>query len=271
MKFKHAVLALLGVMAAVSASSVVRAEDGLEDVKKRGVLKVGSKVDYRPFGFKDASGEAVGFEIDLAADVAKRLGVKLEIVPVISANRMEFLRQGRIDLMIATMTFRPERDEVVGIARPFYYASAQAALTAKSAGLNTWEELRGKPVCGVQGAAYNRSTEQEYGAKIVNLKSTDDIMNGLKEGKCVAAVYDSAYFAGKLLETEWADYEMKLPQINVEPWGLAVKKEDTKFRDFMSQTIEDWHKSGRLIELEAKWQIPATPFLREMHDKYKGS
>ncbi|HEV7820242.1 MAG TPA: transporter substrate-binding domain-containing protein, partial [Burkholderiales bacterium] len=87
--------------------------DALDDIKKRGTLIVGVKADYKPYGFRDPSGAIVGIEPDLAADVAKRLGVKLELVPVVSSNRMQFLEQGKIDLMIATMNDKPDRRKVV--------------------------------------------------------------------------------------------------------------------------------------------------------------
>ena len=68
-------------------------------------------------------GKIVGFEPDLAADIAKRLGVKLELVPVVASNRIQFLQQGKIDLMIATMSDTPERRKIVDIVEPDYYAS----------------------------------------------------------------------------------------------------------------------------------------------------
>src|SRR5437764_11226107 len=90
----------------------------LDKVKQRGVIVVGTKADYKPFGFRDTSGAIVGFEPDLARDVADRLGVKLEIEPVVSSNRMQFLQQGKIDLMIATMNDTAERRKTVGIIDP---------------------------------------------------------------------------------------------------------------------------------------------------------
>jgi len=99
---------LLGLLGATAASA-----DVLGDIKKKGVLVVGSKADYRPFGFLDSSGKIVGFEADLAADVAKRLGVKLELVPVVASNRIQFLQQGKINLMIATTSDTPERRKIV--------------------------------------------------------------------------------------------------------------------------------------------------------------
>src|SRR5947207_7592985 len=81
----------------------------LDKIKQRGVLTVGTKADYKPFGFRDTNGAIVGFEPDLAMDVAQQLGVRLELEPVVSANRMQFLQQGKIDLMIATMNVTQER------------------------------------------------------------------------------------------------------------------------------------------------------------------
>src|SRR5258706_15492312 len=95
---------LLGTLAPGLAGA-----DAIQDIKAKGVLVVGTKADYRPFGFLDPSGMIVGFEPDLAADLAKRLGVKLELVPVVASNRMQFLQQGKMDMVIATMSGTPER------------------------------------------------------------------------------------------------------------------------------------------------------------------
>src|SRR5579885_2889584 len=115
---------LAGALAAASLTIATAAgAQTLEKIKQRGTLIVGVKADYKPFGFRDPSGKIVGFEPDLAQDVADTLGVKLELEPVISSNRMQVLQQGKSDLMIATMNDKPDRREVVGIIEPSYYAS----------------------------------------------------------------------------------------------------------------------------------------------------
>src|SRR5665647_383017 len=102
-KFNLAIAALMAGMFTVTAVHA----DAISNIKEKGVLVVGAKADYRPFGFLDPSGKIVGFEPDLAADIAKRLGVKLELVPVVSSNRIQYLQQGKIDLMIATLSDTP--------------------------------------------------------------------------------------------------------------------------------------------------------------------
>lgn len=243
--------------------------DVLADVKKKGVLVVGTKADYRPFGYLDPSGKIVGFEPDLAADVAKRLGVKLELVPVVASNRIQFLQQGKIDMMIATMSDTPERAKIVDIVQPDYYASGTNVLAKKSEKLKSWDQLKGKKVCLIQGSFYNKELQEKYGIEGVAFPGTAEAYAALRNGNCVAFAYDDTAIVGEMLKPEWKDYEMPLESILPQPWGLAVKQGEKAFADFMSKTITDWHKTGFIQQLEKKYNIKPTKFAQDMHAKYK--
>jgi len=242
--------------------------DELQDIKKKGVLVVGSKADYRPFGYLDPSGKIVGFEPDLAADVAKRLGVKLELVPVVASNRIQFLQQGKIDLMIATMSDTPERRKIVDIVEPDYYASGTNVLAKKSENIKSWADLKGKKVCLIQGSFYNKELQEKYGVDGVAFPGTAEAYSALKNGNCIAFAYDDTAIQGELQKPEWKDYDMPLDSILVQPWGLAVKQGAKDFADFMSKTVTDWHKSGMIVQLEKKYGIKPTKFAEEMHAKH---
>jgi polar amino acid transport system substrate-binding protein len=259
----------IAALALAAAGSAWAQTDTIASVKQKGKLVVGVKADYKPFGYTDPSGKIVGLEVDLASDVAKRLGVQVELVPVIAANRMEFLKQGRIDLMIATMAYKPDRAEVIGIPEPFYYAGAANVFAKKSSGLKAWSDLKGKPVCAIQGAYYNRRTGEEFGANLVVFKGVTEAMAALEAGNCVGVVFDTTFFAGIMGDAKWADYAMVLPSIDPEPWGVGVRKDDPKFAAYMSDVIKDWHKTGYLLTLEKKWGIPQSPYLVEQQAKFK--
>src|ERR1051326_539242 len=126
---------ILAAVAALAVAALPAAAQTLDKIKRRGWRWRGSKADYKPFGFRDPGGAIVGFEPELGKDVADRLGVKLEIEPVVSSNRMQFLQQGKIDLMIATMNDTAERRKIVGIIDPDYYASGVSVFAVKKAGL----------------------------------------------------------------------------------------------------------------------------------------
>ena len=254
------VLGMLGVSAAKA--------DELQDIKKKGVLVVGTKADYRPFGYLDPSGKIVGFEPDLAADVAKRLGVKLELVPVVASNRIQFLQQGKIDLMIATMSDTPERRKIVDIVEPDYYASGTNVMAKKSENLKSWADLKGKKVCLIQGSFYNKELQEKYGVEGVAFPGTAEAYSALRNGNCVAFAYDDTAIVGELQKPEWKDYDMPLDSILIQPWGLGVKQGAKAFADFMSKTVADWHKTGFIQRLEKQYGIKPTKFAQEMHDKY---
>ncbi|MDX1514394.1 MAG: transporter substrate-binding domain-containing protein [Gammaproteobacteria bacterium] len=257
----------LGLAAAVPAQAACT-NDTLKKVLNRGKIVVGVKADYKPWGFRDSSGNLVGMEIDMAKDVAEALGVDIELVPVQSSNRMQFLQQGKIDLMIATMSDRPDRRKEVGIPEPPYYTSGTNVLAKKGA-VKSWNDLNGKPVCGKQGAFYNKATSQRYGAKIVAFVGNAEAKQALKDGRCIAWVYDDSSIMADLASGDWNDYEMPLNTEDDNPWGLAVPLEEREclFGRFMSGMIYNWHVSGRLMELEKKWDIQPTAYLKKMQEK----
>ena len=261
----------LSVAVGLSAAGAAQAEcknDTLKKVLDRGKIVAGVKADYKPWGFRDSSGNLVGMEIDMARDVADSLGVDLELVPVQSSNRMQFLQQGKIDLMIATMSDRSDRRKVVGVPEPPYYTSGTNVLAKKGA-VTSWEDLRGKPVCGKQGAFYNKATSQRYGANIVAFVGNAEAKQALKDGRCIAWVYDDSSIMADLASGDWNDYEMPLKTEDDNPWGLAVPLEerDCLFGRFMSGMIYNWHVNGRLIELEKKWGIQPTAYVTKMQKK----
>ena len=265
----RSVLGLVSTTLLAALAPGLAGADAMQDIKAKGVLVVGTKPDYRPFGFLDPSGKIVGFEPDLAADIAKRLGVKLELVPVVASNRIQFLQQGKIDLMIATMSDTPERRKVVDIVDPDYYASGTNVMAKKSEKLKSWEQLKGKKVCLIQGSFYNKELQEKYGIEGVAFPGTAEALTALRNGNCVGFAYDDTAIVGELQKPDSKDYEMPLNSILVQPWGIAVKQGEKAFADFVSKAITDWHKTGRIGELEKKWGIKPTKFAEEMTAKYK--
>ena len=262
------------LMAAASAAALLltapASADTLRDVLESGTLTVGVKADYKPYGYLDTDGNIVGIEPDLAQDAADALGVELELVPVVASNRMQFLEQGKIDIMIATMTDTAERRDVVDILNPDYYSSGTNIMARKSSPFSSWDDLEGAPVCGVQGAFYNRKTEEEFGAEIVGFTGTAEALNALAQGRCAAFVYDDSFLNSRLQEEEWADYAMPLETIDDAPWGMAVKTGETAMAAFVSGMIVHWHTSGRIMELEKAYGIEPVPFTRKMHETFGG-
>lgn len=259
---------LLIAALAFAAGVAPAAADGLQTVKDRGTLIVGVKADYKPFGFRDPSGQIVGIEPDLAADIAKRLGVKLELVPVVSANRIEFLNQGKIDIVIATMSDKPERRKSVLAIDPQYYSDSVNILLSKKAKYAKWEDLSGKTLCGTSGAFYNKDVSAKYGVEVKAFDGSEKPLFALKQGECIGYLYDQTFIQGKLLDAEWGEgYGMPLPGILETPWIMAVKNGEDAFAKYLSETTIDWMKTGAIVDLEKKYGITPTAYSTRMHEE----
>jgi polar amino acid transport system substrate-binding protein len=267
---RYARLAALVGLAAFAATPVLA--DAMDEIKAKGEIAVGVKADYKPFGFRDAGGDIKGFEIDIATAIAKALGVKPRFEPVQDATRLPFITQGRVDLVIATMNDTPERRRTVGIIEPFYYASGASLLAPKSAKLKTWEELKGKKVCGTQGSNWNKPIEEKFGVTVVAFRGIAEAETALKNGECVGFLYGNTSLAERLADpARWGDYEAPLPTLNESPWALAVKAEekDRPLGQKISALLSGWHKDGTLLALEKKWGLPPSPWLAKESEKAK--
>ena len=270
---KKLVLAAAGLAVALGSTSALAAQCKNEvwnKVMSRGKIVVGVKADYKPWGYRDSSGKIVGMEADMAQDVADAMGVKLELVAVQSSNRMQFLQQGKIDMMIATMSDRKDRRKIVGIVQPNYYTSGTNVMSPKALKIRKWTALKGKPVCGKQGAFYNKIVSKRYGAKIVAFTGNAEAKQALRDRKCIAWVYDDSSIMSDLSSGHYNDFEMPLSSEDDNPWGLAVPlgERGCVFGNFMSGMTYNWHQSGRLIALEKKWGIQATKYLADKNKKF---
>src|ERR1700756_3305618 len=159
-RHRSTILTLLAALLAIAA--VADAQGTLETVKKRGKLIAGVKTDFPPFGYVDAGGKNLGFDVDVAHRFARSLFTdenKVELVAVASGNRIPFLQSGKLDIIIATVTITDERKQVVEFSDP-YFLSGSLLLVPKASAARGLEDLAGKTVAVVQGAIQDKDVEQ---------------------------------------------------------------------------------------------------------------
>jgi polar amino acid transport system substrate-binding protein len=243
--------------------------DKFKDVLNRGVLRVGVQGAFKPWGFRAEDGTVQGIEIDLAKDVADKMGVKMEPVVITSANRMQFLQQGKIDLIVGAMADTPERRQIVGMGEPAYWTSGPTMMVRKGT-IKSWDDIRGKPVCGKQGNWYNRDLEEKFGAKVSAFTGNSEGKQSLLAGRCVAWVYEDISIAEDLQSPGWKDYEMVGKPFALSAWATGVPLEEKNgiWGAFMSGMVYQWHSSGKLIELEKKWNVMPSEWHATEHAKF---
>jgi polar amino acid transport system substrate-binding protein len=258
-------LAWAGILAGREARA-----DRLDLIHKRGTLIVGVKADYPPFGMRDADGQLVGFEPDLAAELAGRLGVGLQLTAVTSTNRLQKLEEGAIDVVIATLGDTPQRRRIATLIEPPYYASGVTVLAPSDTRLSSWADLRGRRVCATQGAYFNREMAQRYLLDLQIFSGTRDTRLALRDGRCIAWLYDDTALASLRLDPEWANYRTPLPSTLLSPWAIAIAAAESgsRLERAIADAIADTHRSGWLMDAERRWNLPPSPFLAEAHQRW---
>jgi polar amino acid transport system substrate-binding protein len=237
--------------------------DPIETIRARGELVVGVKTDYPPFGQLNASGEIVGFEPALAAELARRMGVGLRTVSVTSANRLQRLQDGTIDVMIATLGDTVLRRQIATLIEPNYYASGMNIMLRPNTKIHDWTDLRGQEVCATQGVYGNRPLSESYLMSLRVFNSNRDAELALQENRCVGWLQDDTLIVGMLTAPDWAGYSMPLRSLLVLPWAIAINTDarGSKLETFLSNTVADWHRSGFLAATEKAYGMPPSGFV----------
>ncbi|MFL4996354.1 MAG: transporter substrate-binding domain-containing protein [Microvirga sp.] len=271
MKFTLKRAIVLAVATAACLPGAARSAEGrLKEILDRGVLRVGVQGAFKPWSFPAPDGTLQGIEVDLGKEVAEKLGVKFEPVIITSANRMQFLQQSKIDLIIGGMYDTAERRKIIGIIEPAYWTSGPTLL-AKKGVIKDWKDIAGKPVCAKQGVAYNKLVETQYKSPLTAFAGNTEGKEALRSGKCVGWLYDDVSVIADLEEPEWADYEMPVPVLYDNPWGAAVPIEELNkgWGAFMTGMAYRWQASGTLLELAKKWKVKPSPWFQAQHEKLR--
>ena len=262
-------LCLAGAVAL--AASLARADATLDKIEQRHAITVGVILSGPPFGTIDPkTGEHLGYNVELAKGVAKALGVEANTVSVLAPNRVQFLQQGKVDILIANMQFTEERGEILDYVPTPYEEVGGAALIRKGSGIAQWADLKGKPVCVSQGSNFIKPLQETYGAEIKAFRSQSESLLSLRGNGCVAAVHVSPTMHALLSDAEWAGYEIPLPgdliPSNSVIW-LRKGEQDTQAK--LDAIVRDWHRSGWLIELGERTDMAPSQALRDLHEKYR--
>lgn len=254
---------LLMALAAIVCVGLSTASAGkLEDIKQRGTLVVGVKDSQPPFGYVDENTkQIVGFEPDLCAAIAARLGVKLETKPVTSATRIPMLEQGAIDLIAATMTHKIEREEKIDFSIT-YFPAAQKLLVKKDSGIKSVADLAGKKVGSAKGSTSEQNVKKAQPAcDVVSFETYPEAFLAMKQGKVVAVTTDAPILLGIRNSDENPDnFAIVGEDIAAEPYGIGVPENDSDFRDAVNIALMELWKSGEYQKLYDKWFGEKTKF-----------
>jgi polar amino acid transport system substrate-binding protein len=250
-----AITALL-VAVALGAPAPVAADDALATIKSRGKMIVGIKADYPPFGFLDGD-KNVGLEIDLLHLIAKDLlgdANKIEFVPVVSANRFQYLTTNKVDFLFATVTITAARKQILDFSAPYMKSGWQILVKRSNQSINDAADLAGKTVVVVPGSTGEAAlSKQVPDAHLSKLTQTSEALAALNANRADAFVQDAALLYGlaqanpgfKVVGQSHDDGDVLI--------AAACRKGDSAPCDFITKEVVKFTKNGTLKAEYHKW------------------
>jgi aspartate/glutamate/glutamine transport system substrate-binding protein len=247
---------------AAAASGAVPTSGGyLDTIKQRGKLIVGVKFDQPTFGLKNpATNQVDGFDADFAREFAKVLlgdANKIEFVEAISANRIPFLQEDKVDLVIATMTINEDRKKQIDFSDT-YYNAGQSILVPKGSAIKSVNDLGGKNVCSAQGSTSEKNIKEKAPtAKLTLFGGYSECYTALENGQVDAVSTDDVILFGLKLRAP-DKYEVVGGQFTQEPYGIGMKKGRTELYAFVNGTLQAMKADGRWKAIYDKNIKPAS-------------
>lgn len=238
------------------------------------VLKAAMECTYPPFNFKDASGELMGFEVDLAEELSKRMGIDIEFVCQEWDGLLPGLLAGKFDMIISTMSITPERQKKVDFSIP-YRASTGRFVAPKGAGINPYHE-DGTPnpdaLKGIKVGCCRATTHSNYldtmfpGVEVVQYDQASNMLLDFQAGRVEFVFHGPIKMSASFLELpqgegyEFIGEEIENPAIFGSGVGVAIRKDNEELLKKINDALESIFADGTFKTLNKKyWNFSVMP------------
>lgn len=238
-----------------SAGSSAAAEDNsLQTVLDSGKFVLGLDATFKPMGYTDENDEIVGFDIDVAEEVCKRMGVELVKQPINWDTKEEDLNAGRIDCIWNGMSVNPSRAESMNLSDP-YMKNEMVFVVPADSDAKSMSDLSDK-VIGVQNGSTAQTIleESEIGtsctiqAMATNIEALQQMELGI-----VDAVFLDSIVAGYEITSSGKDYVILPDGLQEEEYAIGFRKNDQKLRDEVQKILGEMKADGTLGEISTAW------------------
>ncbi|MGP1450422.1 MAG: transporter substrate-binding domain-containing protein [Wolinella sp.] len=231
----------------------------LNAIVKRGELRVSTDPGYYPFEMKDKKGNVIGFDIDIAREMAKAMGVKLTIVQGSFDSLISGLLTDKTDIIMAGMTITPERNLKVSFTNP-YFTIGQTLLVRPDLKdkVKSYKDLDNPEFTIVTKLGVTGEIVAKRMMKNAKLKTYDTEAEAVQEvlnGKADAFIYDFPFNATFMAQKGSGMLVHLTESITYEPLGIALKKGDPDFLNWLNHFLAQIRHDGTYDELYNRWFV----------------
>ncbi len=240
-----------------STEASADADVSWQTIEDKGSFVLGFDAGFAPMGFKDENGDYVGFDIDLANEVASRLGLTIEFQPINWDLKEMELKNGNIDMIWNGLTITDERKENMLFSDP-YMNNQQIIVVAANSGIKTKADLAGKTVAAQIDSSAMEAIEADpdvmnsFGELIESPDYVEALME-LKNGSVDAVVVDEMTGRYYVLADNPDAYLVLEDTFGDEQYGIGFRLEDKSFRDKIQEALNAIIADGTAAEISQKW------------------
>lgn len=209
---------------------------------------------FPPMGFRGDNNEIVGFDIDLAKEVTKKLNMELILQPIDWGTKELELNSGKITCIWNGLSVSPERQEAMTLSKP-YLANKMVIITKADSPINTKADLEGKNVGLQTGSTAVQALEKDPISKKVNKSTYDNNVLALQDldiGRIDAVIMDEVV-ARYMLTKKSGAYKVSKDFFNEEYYAVAFKKGNTELKDKVEKAIDELIDDGTASKISVKW------------------
>lgn len=249
MRFLRALLLLLAVLTVASCGSA--GDSGDEPIKAAGVLRVGTEGVYSPFSYHDASGQLVGYDVDVARAVADKIGVTVEFVETPWDSMFAALEAGRFDVVANEVTINPERQAKYDLSEPYSVGEGVIVTRANDDSITSLGDLKGK--VAAENATSNWSeVARNAGARVEAVEGFTQAITLLNQGRVDVVVNDSIAVYAYLAETGDTSVKIAGKVGEKSEQGFAARK-DSGLLPELNRTLDELRADGTLASISQKY------------------
>ncbi len=274
MKLTKLVIALGVALSASALTTGVSAQEltgTMKKIKETGQMTIGHRESSIPFSYLDDKQQPIGYAMDLCMKVVdavkaelKMPGLKINLQPVTSSNRIPLLQNGTIDMECGSTTNSVARQEQVSFG-PTYFVINVTAAVKKTSGIKSLADLNGKNISTTSGTtavpllkAYEKTKSVDV--KEIYGKDHAESFLLLADDRVVAFVMDDILLAGQISNSKNpADYMIITESLRQEPYGPMLRKGDAQFKGLVDKTLGAFYQSADMAKLYAKWFTSPVP------------
>jgi polar amino acid transport system substrate-binding protein len=235
------------------ACATAHAQTALDDILRTKVLKVGVQTDSAPYGYVGTDLKPIGLDVDMANYIGKKLGVAVELVPVVSASRIPALQTRKADLVIATLGKNAEREKVIDFTAaysPFF----QAVFGPKDMAVKSFADLAGKAV-GVTRGAMEDQELAKVAPPTTDTKRFEDnnaTISAFVSGQVQFVALGASVAGNMMAKNPQLSSEYKL-LLKDSPNFIGVAKGEDKLKARVNEILMEAKASGEIDAMSKKW------------------